>query len=317
MGNIVCYTVITTTTDNDPFPGGGGGVGCYNQGATLTVHVNGYPIPPHISYSALTTYQSCGTKYYLSRIEKRPEVPAWWFAGGNAVHTATEEIDRLYPTVADLRAHAEEISDPNFFLDAFAYHVAETLDDVGQDVPVGWRAGGRATKAFPDKENDDWWIANGPAMVRNWINWRLGCGWDLAVFDGVPAVELGFDFSLGAGDDEFVVRMYLDRLFVSPDGQLILVDLKSGSSTPKDNLQLGMYAYGVEKCLGIRPSYGTFWKARDGATTQLVDLEPLSSDKVESIVIGFDKLRKQGIFLPNLSECGWCGFKDTCEWGKV
>ena len=57
------------------------------------IRINGYELPAHVSYSALTTYLDCGWKYYLTRVEKLVEHPTWYFCGGSAVHTATELYD--------------------------------------------------------------------------------------------------------------------------------------------------------------------------------------------------------------------------------
>lgn len=270
--------------------------------------VNGYALPAHLSHSALTTFLQCGHKYYLSRVVKEPEVPAWWFIGGNAVHTATENFDRKYPTLDSMPL----TPDTNFFLDALAEETAWAEFDSGLD-PSVFRAGGRATREWPDKEDSSWWLANGPSMVDAWVKWRSGAGWSIAEFDGQFAVEIGFNFSV---NDEFAVQMFIDRLMVNEHGELVVVDLKSGKYSPKSPLQLAMYAYGCEKILGVRPKWGTFWKARDGGTSPLVDLDVWSSERVEVIVSGFDKLRKSGIFLPNLDECSGCGFVDKCEWSK-
>lgn len=280
--------------------------------------VNGYELPGHLSHSALTTYLQCGHKYYLSRVVKDTETPAWWFIGGNAVHTATENFDRKYPTTELLKSEGAwmfpaEGSNTNFFLDAFVEEAAWVEFNSGVD-PSVWRAGGRASKQYPDKEDSVWWLENGPLMVDAWVKWRVGSGWEIAEFSGQPSIEIGFDFMV---NDEFAVQMYLDRLMVNEHGELVIVDLKSGSRTPSSPLQLAMYAYGCEKILGVRPKWGTFWKAREGVTSQLVDLDTLPSDRVEYIVSGFDKLRKQGVFLPNFDECGWCGFNQVCEWSTV
>lgn len=50
-------------------------------------------IPGYLSYSQFTTYLNCGWSYVLTRIEKVEEDPAYWFAGGTAVHTAADAID--------------------------------------------------------------------------------------------------------------------------------------------------------------------------------------------------------------------------------
>lgn len=60
----------------------------------MSVKINGYDLPPHVSYSSLTTYLSCGWQYYLTRIVKVVEQPTWYLAGGSAVHTATELYDK-------------------------------------------------------------------------------------------------------------------------------------------------------------------------------------------------------------------------------
>lgn len=50
--------------------------------------------PRHRSYSSFTSWLSCGKAWQLSRAAKVAEVPAWYFVGGSAVHTATEVFDR-------------------------------------------------------------------------------------------------------------------------------------------------------------------------------------------------------------------------------
>ena len=41
-------------------------------------------LPQHISYSAFSTYQECGWKYRLTKMEDVPEKHAVWFTGGSA-----------------------------------------------------------------------------------------------------------------------------------------------------------------------------------------------------------------------------------------
>jgi hypothetical protein len=62
----------------------------------VAVKIDGWEMPAHVSYSALTTWLDCGYKYVLSRGAKIPEKPSWWFIGGNTVHDATEQLDRVW-----------------------------------------------------------------------------------------------------------------------------------------------------------------------------------------------------------------------------
>jgi ATP-dependent helicase/DNAse subunit B len=60
----------------------------------MSVKINGYDLPSHISYSQLTTWLDCGWKYYLSRIVQLKEDGSWWLVGGSSVHEATEAFDQ-------------------------------------------------------------------------------------------------------------------------------------------------------------------------------------------------------------------------------
>ena len=59
----------------------------------MGIKINGYELPAHVSYSALTTYLDCGWKYYLTRVVNVEEQPTWYLVGGSAVHKATEIYD--------------------------------------------------------------------------------------------------------------------------------------------------------------------------------------------------------------------------------
>ena len=52
-----------------------------------------YKLPAHISYSAFTTYLTCGYQYYLGRLMQLPEEPSIWSAGCRAFHHAAELWD--------------------------------------------------------------------------------------------------------------------------------------------------------------------------------------------------------------------------------
>jgi len=177
-----------------------------------------------------------------------------------------------------------------------------------------WRAGGRATKANPNKEDGSWWNENGPKMVQNWIDFRSGQnGWKIwETPEGKPAIELALNIKLGGVS----IKMALDRLMVTPDGELVVVDIKTGRSTPSSDFQLGIYACGIETVFGIRPQYGAYWAAREGSTTQLVDLSKWTIDRIGGIMAMFEKARREGIFLPNFDHCKMCNFTEKCKYNK-
>lgn len=197
--------------------------------------------------------------------------------------------------------------------DTWEAQKASQIASTGQEQAL-WRAGGRASKANPDKENGVWWETGGRAMLQKWVEWRTGShGWDIWTDpNGIPAIELGLAPTLGG----VTVRMHIDRIMITPNGELVILDLKTGQRTPSSDLQLAFYAAGLEKSWGIRPQYGTYWMAREGTTSPLVDLGYLSTDKIEQMVSDFDRARKAHLFIPNLNNCKMCDYTAKCDYLK-
>jgi hypothetical protein len=177
-----------------------------------------------------------------------------------------------------------------------------------------WKASGRVTKANPNKEDGTWWQTNGPKMLESWITWRNAehpwVLWEPS--PGQPAIELG----LTPVWNDVPVQMHIDRVMVNPDGELVVIDLKTGARTPMSDLQLAFYAAGMEAIFGIRPTYGAYWMARSGGIKELVDLSVYSTDTIIELVTKFDAARKAEIFLPNLSHCIMCSVRSECKWNK-
>jgi hypothetical protein len=280
------------------------------------ITINGYELPPHISYSALSTFNDCGHKYYLTRMVGVPEHPAWFLIGGNAIHRATEIYD--LSLMDSEKNSTQNLTSGELFAQTWAEEMAKTRD-LFPDVPLSdYKSAGRASKAYPNKEDYGWWQDNGPAMVERWMNWRKGLNFQIWQPEGFsqPAIELPIDVVEQSSAGDYVLRMYIDRVFVNTSGELFVLDVKTGSRTPTSDLQLAIYAAGIERMFGVRPSMGTYWMARDGGTSPMIDLDYLPTEKILSLVSSFDTSRKHGIFLPNLTNCHYCSVSQYCDWSK-
>ena len=107
----------------------------------------------YVSHSAISTWLNCGWQYYLSRIHHVDEAPSYWLVGGKAVHECTEEYDlSVLPTY-----------NPTEMFNR-AWEKNYKLSDNG----MPFRAGGRKTTAYPNKEDTQWWLDHGPKMVDYW-----------------------------------------------------------------------------------------------------------------------------------------------------
>jgi len=238
-------------------------------------------LPEHISYSSLSTYQECGWKYYLTKVEKHSEGHAVWFTGGSAVHKATE--------VYDLEGGDLETIWNNVWF---------------QQVKEDEEANGDMSEwQFAKREDMSWWYGEGIWMLERWIKFR-NSGWSIYK----DFIEKEYEIPI----EDTVVKMAIDRVMVDFEGKLVLLDIKTGASSQRHPLQLAVYAWALKKH-GVIVDRAGFWDARTGHVTQW-SLDNLHEDRIEDILNTFDKARKETIFLPNLSNCGRCGVISHCKY---
>lgn len=184
--------------------------------------------------------------------------------------------------------------------------------------PEEYYRSGRASKDNPDKEDPKWWAINGPKFVKSWQQWRTHA--ELAVWETadpdtgeiIPAIELGV-WADAEVEGLAPVRSIIDRV-MEKDGDLYIVDLKSGTYTDPWPLQLALNNLGLYHTYGVRAKWGGYWKARKGGVEVWHDLTRFSDTWLWEQVHAAQQIRDQQLFLANpnnlcTSACGvaqWC-----------
>jgi len=259
-----------------------------------------FHLPGHLSYSQVGSMLHCGEQWRLSRGLHLPENPAWALVGGSAVHKASEFID-----------WDQETDPTQAFINAFDDCIMAEIEKAPVEFknPDGWRASGRASKAWPNKEDEVWWRANGPLFVGNWINWRRNSPLEIwRDDDGKLAVELEATVEIAG----MPVKVFIDRVMTGPSG-LVVVDLKSGRP-PKDGMQLAIYAHALNQVYGMDVQWGQYWMAREGASTVSYPTSEWPMERLAYVFGSVRKMQEQNIFIPNLSPmCVSCGVRRYCK----
>jgi hypothetical protein len=150
-------------------------------------------------------------------------------------------------------------------------------------------------------------------MVQTYIDWRTDTGWqvlDLPEHDLV-GVELPVEVDLGG----MPVKGYIDRVFVTPAGEVVIVDLKTGARKPDSALQLGFYRAALIEQYDLTADLGAYFMNRRKPGEQLIveGLQHYTPDYVSRFVSGFKAARDAGVFLPHVtSMCKACGVARHC-----
>jgi hypothetical protein len=269
-------------------------------------------LPSHLSYSQLSSMTTCSWRWYLERGIRVPQQPSWATVAGSAIHTATEHFDNW--TLSD-----EWVTDrptiERIFHEAFDEEIDKRLKEEPDFTKDQWRASGRASKAWPNKENEEWWRANGPSHVMSWVTWRLNNpSWEIAYVPNdrgtmLPGIELPVTAKLGGVD----VRGYVDRLFHRNETELLCLDIKTGAREPESPEQLGTYNVALEETYGVAPTWGTYWMSRTGGTTALEDMRMWPRKRVEFTYAKVRERQERGDFLPKQSAlCNGCSVRQAC-----
>jgi hypothetical protein len=176
-----------------------------------------------------------------------------------------------------------------------------------------WRASGRASKRWPNKEDRTWWYSEGPAMINNYLAWRKNNP-QLEIWhtpEGIPAIEIAVMVDMPG----VLLNSKIDRVFINKNtGKTLIVDLKSGKP-PASGLQLAVYRVAIMQQFGeeLAPAHGAYWMAREGNLDQVYDLEQYPIPMVSRWLRDIKKAINLEIFVPNTSAlCYSCSVRKHC-----
>lgn len=122
-------------------------------------------------------------------------------------------------------------------------------------------------------------------------------------------------------DSKLLLRGFVDRLDIAPDGRIRLVDYKSGRSPgvgfeAKALFQMRFYALVIWRTRGVVPSMLQLVYLGNG---EILRYEPDEADlraterKVEAIWRAIKLAEETSTWLPRRSRlCDWCSFQDRC-----
>lgn len=287
----------------------------------LYFHLAGVLLMPELtlerlSYSTLAKLDACPSKLFLSKGTPYKGKSSWAGVGGRAAHALFEAYDREdCPGWDD---HWEECAH-----EIFGEQIQEEIDKTGT-LPDEWRVSGRASKAWPNKEDEAWWLHHLPEMGKAYAAWRAAnpqlVGWITP--DGEEAIELEVKVEIPGVETPYLA--YIDKIFqdTSRGGALVVCDYKSGSMPPEDLTQLITYASLIEVRFGVRPEFGSIYSARKGELIPIMrdglTLMPLSHVSTETWLRGVqarERIIATGEFPAKPGRhCGWCDVKDACTW---
>ena len=259
--------------------------------------VDGERVLASLSPSRASDFRTCPLLYRLRMIDRLPEEPSPDAVRGTVVHKVLEDLFDL-PAADRTPERAEAMVQDawEFVLDAepavATMFVGEGGHDAGLDITA--------------------WLASCRESLRSYF----------ALEDPrrlEPAErELYVEALL---DSRLLLRGFVDRIDIAPDGAIRVVDYKTGRSPgvgfeAKALFQMRFYALVIWRTRGVVPALLRLVYLGDG---QMVSYEPdehdlLATERlVEAIWHAIELARETGEFQPSPGwACSWCSFQAHC-----
>lgn len=252
------------------------------------------PLPPKFSFTQLKTFETCPLQYKFSHLLKVPTRGKPVFSFGRSVHLALQrffELGRASETVGAQTLFGPAPTTPR-----------PTFDDLERLYREAW-----IDEWYPSKIDRDERFASGLRALRTYYD-RVAVAWP-----NVLATERTFTLKLG----ETVVSGIIDRIDSLPDGTVAIIDYKTGGVKTEKNVdwdQLYIYHLAAERVLGLKPSKLIYEYVEGGTALETVATTEELTALEERIRANHEKMRASDFpATPSVMACGFCDFKDICE----
>lgn len=252
--------------------------------------------PDHVwSPTSLETYAACPFSYFLSRVinlRALPEVEPNLSAGdrGTAIHDVLSTFYRAWRAGGNTRVSSASLRDATDLILRLAgeeldrYSFSSPLWDATRILMLGDRHTGPGYfERFLVHETEE---ADSP-LVPSLFEFSFGMGTDAS--DDPASSPAPVELASPDGERKLFIRGRIDRIDLTPDGQFLIYDYKSGSQHPKAKdieagtaLQLPLYLLAFEKISGNHGIGGGYYTIRRDVNRSIVLADSAARDLMVS-----------------------------------
>ncbi|WP_232050756.1 PD-(D/E)XK nuclease family protein [Actinoplanes sp. OR16] len=281
------------------------------------------PRGPSLSPSRAADFKTCPLLFRFRTIDKLPELPTADQVRGTLVHAVLERLFDL-PAAGRTPAAAAALVAPEW---ARLLEQEPSLAEIFT-TPLPVAADPAAAEAEADATGQETLIDIPPAEAET-ARLAAFLGSATALLDGYFAVEDPQRLQPAEREtlistvigDELLLRGYIDRLDVSPAGDLRVVDYKTGGA-PREAFegralfQLKFYALVLWRTRGVVPRVLRLLYLKDA---EALDYSPEAGElerferTLTALSAAIERAKRDQDFRPKPSRlCGWCRHQDLC-----
>jgi putative RecB family exonuclease len=246
--------------------------------------------PRSLSPSKVTTFRQCALAFRFTAIERLPEPPTVWTVKGTLVHSALERL--FWRHSRGERSQAAALAE-----------LASAWDDLQLDPK--W-----IELALPPGDTDSF-RSEAEDLVKNYF--RLE--------DPNDVTPIGIEVTLEARLGDLRLRGIIDRLDLTPDGELVVVDYKTGRAPGvafEHGKLVGVHIYALlcAEVLGRRPVEVRLLHLKEPTAIIARPTEQAISGQRQKALAVWSAVERACVsedFRPQTSPlCKFCRFQEFC-----
>ena len=249
-----------------------------------------FELPRSLSPSKVTSFRDCALAFRFTAIEHLPEAPTIWTVKGTLVHRALERLfwhhargDRTPASAAAELGHAwhELQADPEYTALSLSPDAADALR------------------------------SDAETLVRN----------EFELEDPNEINPVGIELTLEARVGDMRLRGIIDRLDLTSDGELVVIDYKTGRAPApayERSKLIGVHIYALlcEEVLGRRPVQVKLLHLKEPTTIVAEPSEQaLRGHRQKAVAVwsAIERACRDEDFRPRTSPlCNYCRFREFC-----
>jgi putative RecB family exonuclease len=283
------------------------------------------PDGPSLSPSRAADFKTCPLLFRFRTIDKLPEQPSADQVRGTLVHAVLERLFDLPAAERTPEAAAALVAPEWDRLVALEPRLGELFAEIPPAELADPQAGASSATASPGAEHPmlDGMPADETARLAAFLRSATGLLQGYFAVEDPRRLEPAEREALVSTlvDDELLIRGYIDRLDVSPAGDLRVVDYKTGGA-PREAFegralfQLKFYALVLWRTRGVVPKVLRLLYLKDA---EVCDYSPDAEEleRFERTLLALSKAveraKRDRDFRPKPSRlCGWCNHQRFC-----
>jgi DNA helicase II / ATP-dependent DNA helicase PcrA len=237
-------------------------------------------VPQFLSYTQISTYQTCPLKYKFSYILNIPTPPSHALSFGSTIHDTLRDF------------HSYQMMGNTITL--------ETLLKIYQK---NWQPLG-----YLDQEHRDRQFEKGKELLTNYYDQNAG--------SKIKPLEIEKSFNIRIDGVRFYGR--IDRIDPLENGAVEIIDYKTGNpkgqkEVDKDS-QVAFYALGVKEALKLRPEKLSLYFVESGEKITTTRTEKDLEDKKEEVKEVLTQIKSGDFEATPGHHCEWCDYKEICPY---